>query len=916
MPVSYALRCRSVYLRLALVSLLGAHAVSQAGHEGDTVRQFLNAGGERPVGSISDARAYWLSEDTIAWNVPADSSVKLHFSEDASLAVTAEGLVGGNSVELSPNGVIGGEIAGKFRHLAGLPAWKIAGSGPSLVKRVLKQQFAVSAADGGGEVFDATGLQPAGVLDDLFTYDGELGVSFVGRKPVIRVWAPTARKVSLHVFDDADNDHEARDILPMVEDPATGTWRIEGDETWNRKYYLFEVEVYARSTGHIETNLVTDPYSVSLSMDSRRSQIVNLTDAGLVPKNWSRLRKPRVAAPEDIALYELHVRDFSISDETVPSKLRGTFAAFNQPKSLGMRHLGNLAKAGLTHVHLLPAFDCATIPEDRSTQLTTADLSVYAPDSEAQQAAVNEIRRADGFNWCYDPYHYTAPEGSYATDPDGVQRILEFREMVSGLNKLGLRVVMDVVYNHTSGSLQGETSVLDRIVPDYYHRLNGNGDIETSTCCANTATEHNMMEKLMIDSLLTWATQYKVDGFRFDIMGHHTRANIEKARDRLRALSPARDGVDGGSIYIYGEGWNFGEVANNARFDQATQANMGDHTGVGSFNDRLRDAIRGGGPFDSGSEHVRRQGFVNGLYYDPNAENSGSQGEFDELMRLTQWIRLGLAGTLSDYVFTDRHGNAVPGREMAYFGAPGAGYASDPQEVINYAAAHDNETLFDISQYKLPLATGAADRVRVATLANSIILLSQGIPFLHAGQDMLRSKSTDRNSYDSGDWFNILDFSYRQNGWGRGLPLASDNQGNWAESRILLADPSLGVSSKDIRLANRQVREFLKIRKSSRLFRMRNAGEIIEHLKFHNTGPGQIPGLVVMSLSGEDEVEIVVLFNASTTEQTFMFEPTGRFALHPLQQDSIDPVVRTASFDSDTGQFYVPARTTAVFLRR
>jgi pullulanase/glycogen debranching enzyme len=253
---------------------------------------------------------------------------------------------------------------------------------------------------------------------------------------------------------------------------------------------------------------------------------------------------------------------------------------------------------------------------------------------------------------------------------------------------------------------------------------------------------------------------------------------------------------------------------------------------------------------------------------------------------------------------------------MDYFGAPGAGYASDPQEVINYAAAHDNETLFDISQYKLPHVTSTADRVRVATLANSIVLLSQGIPFLHAGQDMLRSKSTDRNSYDSGDWFNILDFTYRQNGWGRGLPPAADNQDNWAESRILLADPSLGVGSKDIMLANRQVREFLRIRKSSRLFRMRDAGEIIEHLKFHNTGPGQIPGLVVMSLSGEDGVEIVVLFNAGTAGKSFIFEAAGRFELHPVQRDSIDPVVRTASFDSDSGQFYVPARTTAVFVRQ
>ena len=882
----------------------------------DPITHILTIGGKQPVGNISEAHAYWLSKDTIAWNIPAGSTVKLHFSDDASLAVSPDGLMGGDSIELSENGVIGGEIAEKFRHLTGLPAYKIADADLDLVKHILKQQFAVSAADGSGDPIDASGVQPAGVLDDLYTYSGDLGVSFEGKSPTIRVWAPTARRVNLHVFSDTDNDTAAMAIVPMIEDPANGTWSAEGGKSWDRKYYLYEVEVFARSTGNIETNLVTDPYSLNLSMDSKRSQIINLSDDDLKPKHWAKLRKPTLAAPEDMAIYELHVRDFSISDSSVPAALRGTFAAFAQPNSRGSGHLRSLSKAGLTHVHLLPSFDCATIPEDRSTHLTTGDLSGFAPDSTEQQAAVDAIRGGDGFNWCYDPYHYTSPEGSYSTDPDGVARIIEFREMVSGLNKLGLRVVMDVVYNHTSGSLQGEKSVLDKIVPDYYHRLNSAGFIESSSCCSNTASEHNMMEKLMIDSLLTWAREYKVDGFRFDLMGHHTKANIEKARDMLQALTMNEDGVDGSAIYIYGEGWDFGEVANNARFEQATQANMGDNTGVGSFNDRLRDGIRGGGPFDSGIDHVRRQGFINGLYYDPNSENSGSQGELDELLRLTEWIRLGLVGTLSDYTFIDRYGNPVLGSEVDYFGNPGAGYTSDPQEIINYAAAHDNETLFDISQYKLPLGTARADRVRVQNLANSIIVLSQGIPFLHAGQDMLRSKSMDRNSFDSGDWFNILDFSYALNGWGRGLPLFGDNQNSWAEASILLADPALAVTTHDIRNTNHQVRELLRIRNSSELFRLRTAADIIERVAFHNQGPEQIPGLVVMSLRGDDDIEIVVLFNASTGDKSFPFEGEGSFALHPIQQDSIDPVVGTSWFDAGTEQFYVPARTTAVFVRQ
>ncbi len=883
----------------------------------DPETHLLEIGGELPKGNIAEARAYWLARDTLAWNVPDDSAVSLHFSDDAGLAVTADGLVGGSTVPLTRNGVVDGAIADKFRHLAGLPVYTIDPGYLADVPRILKSQFALAATDNDGAPRDATGVQPAGVLDHLYTYDGDLGVTFDGRTPTLRVWAPTAKSVKLHLFDDSNDANPASAVVSMTEDAATGTWSVTGGPAWDRKYYLYEVEVFARFTGQVESFLVTDPYSLNLSTDSKRSQIINLGDNDLKPRRWDRLRKPRLAAAEDVSIYELHVRDFSWHDDTVPEHVRGTFKAFALPYSRGTRHLRRLSRAGLSHVHLLPAFDCATIPEDRSTHATPGDLSGFAANGTEQQQAIEPIRDQDGFNWCYDPFHYTTPEGSYSTDADGTTRIMEFREMVAGLNRIGLRVVMDVVYNHTSGSLQGEKSVLDKIVPDYYHRLNDAGSIETSSCCANTASEHNMMGKLMLDSLRTWATEYKVDGFRFDLMGHHTRQNIENARDMLQSLTRRKDGVDGKSIYIYGEGWNFGEVANNARFEQATQANMGMGTGVGSFNDRMRDAVRGGGPFDSGEDHVRRQGFINGLFFDPNALNSGSDGEFDELMRLADWIRLGLAGTLADYVFMDANGNFVRGADIDYFGNPGAGYTSDPQEVINYAAAHDNETLFDISQYKLPLDTDMDDRIRVANLANSIIALSQGIPFFHAGQDILRSKSMDRNSFNSGDWFNFLDFSYRDNGWGRGMPPFGDNQGNWPVVTDLLANASLGdLDRQDIRAANKHLREMLRIRKASRLFRLRTGEAIMERVEFHNTGPDQIPGLIVMSLRGDEEVEIVVLFNATTEAQTFYFESgdDSEFELHEIQQDSHDAVVRQSHYDDDDYTFYVPARTTAVFV--
>jgi pullulanase-type alpha-1,6-glucosidase len=860
---------------------------------------------------LGQAGAYWLAPDTIAWDAPGDSRVILRYSDTANLAVTPVGLWGGKQLELQRDGAVDGELAGKFPHLAGLPVFRLDEAGLALVPEILKSQSAVTAVDSSDMPLAATSLQPAGVLDALYANDDELGVAFEAGRPRFRLWAPTARSVKLLLFDDSNPASEPSAVLPMAENPENGTWSVEGEASWNRKFYLYEVEVYVRRTGRIERNHVTDPYSFGLAMDSRRSQVVDLADEDLLPEGWNGLEKPPLSKPEDIVLYELHVRDFSIADKSVPENERGTFAAFRHDDTLGMRHLKGLADAGLTHIHLLPVFDCATIPEDPAMQLAPPDLSVNAPDSDRQQAEIDAIRVQDAFNWCYDPYHYTVPEGSYSTDPDGVARIREFREMVASLNRKGLRVVMDVVYNHTTTAGQAEKSVLDRIVPDYYQRLDDKGDVEMSTCCSNTATEYHMMEKLMVDSLLTWAVQYKVDSFRFDLMGHHSKANIENARDALQALTVEKDGVDGSSIYLYGEGWNFGEVADDARFVQATQPHMGSGTGVGTFNDRIRDAVRGGAHDDEGLEHLQTQGWVNGLYYDPNSENSGSEEERARLLHFADLLRASLAGNLSDFQFIDRNGLEVYASDLDYDGRPAA-YASDPQESINYIAAHDNETLFDINQYKLPADTSMDDRLRVVNLANSIVASAQGIPFFHAGQDMLRSKSFDSNSFDSGDWFNLLDFSYESNGWARGLPPAWDNEANWPLAGPMLADPEMAPRSAEIRAASAHLEEMLRIRKSSPLFRLGSSEEIIDSVSFHNTGPDQVPGLIVMRLDGDSE-SIVVLFNATTQAQSFALEDDSGYELHPVQRASSDPVVRQSRFDPVQSVFLVPARTTAVF---
>ncbi|MGD8586585.1 MAG: alpha-amylase family glycosyl hydrolase, partial [Chloroflexota bacterium] len=328
------------------------------------VLPILAAGGANP-GNINQQQAYWVSEDTIAW-AAADSSANsytLHYAPAGGLEATDAGITGGSFLELTPDPAgLPQAVKDKFPHLADLPALKIAAGDLALVPEILKGQIAVSAVSDEGLSVDATGLQIPGVLDDLYTYDGPLGIVWDGETPALKVWAPTAKSVAFHLFDDADPTTTSTTMV-MDLDPATGVWTIQGDASWKGKYYLYEVEVYVHSTDQVEHNLVTDPYSLSLAMNSRRSQIVDLADVALAPAGWDSLEKPPLAAPEDISIYEIHVRDFSVNDPSVPDELKGTFKAFTLEDSNGMRHLEALADAGLTHLHLLPVFDIATINE-------------------------------------------------------------------------------------------------------------------------------------------------------------------------------------------------------------------------------------------------------------------------------------------------------------------------------------------------------------------------------------------------------------------------------------------------------------------------------------------------------------------------------------------------------------------------
>jgi pullulanase-type alpha-1,6-glucosidase len=692
----------------------------------------------------------------------------------------------------------------------------------------------------------------------------------------------------------------------MTRDDRTGVWAATGD--WNGRYYRYLVTVWQPATGQVRTDPVTDPYSVSLAPDSTHSQIVDLTDPALAPDGWADTpRPPRVARPH---IHEVSVRDFSIADGTVPEEHRGTYLAFTHRDSAGMRHLAALADAGLSHVHLLPVFDFATVPERRADRVEPdGDLAALPPDSPEQQRRIGPIADRDGYNWGYDPLHYSTPEGSYATDPVGTPRIVEFRRMVDALHRVGLRVVMDVVFNHTMASGVEEFSVLDRIVPGYYHRLLFDGEVADSTCCANTAPEHLMMGKLVVDSVLHWARHYRVDGFRFDLMGHHPKDNILAVRSAL----------DDPSILVYGEGWNFGEVAGDARFVQATQHNMAG-TGIGTFNDRMRDAVRGGGAFDV---NPRVQGFASGLYTDPNGDpvNGSPEEQRARLLHYQDLVQVGLSGNLAGYRFVDSRGVEVVGAQVDYNGSPG-GYAVLPADTVGYVDAHDNEILYDALAFKLPAGTAAADRARMQVVALAAALFAQGTGFVTLGSDRLRSKSLDRNSFNSGDWFNQIRWDCADgNGFGLGLPHEADNADKWDYARPLLADPALVPDCAAIDLAAGRYEELLRIRQSSPVFALDSAEEVGRRLSFPLSGPGATPGVITMWLDGRGLdrrwASVVVILNASpsTVAQTVPGLRGADVAPHPLQATSVDPPARDVAFDPASGTFTVPARTVAVFVQ-
>jgi pullulanase-type alpha-1,6-glucosidase len=889
---------------------------------------------------ISQFSAHWITPDTILL-------AQQNSSDKMTLTLSTEQKEQQLKVKTYPLTLKKNqqEFNEKYPHLSTFNAYSVDISRQE-IKELLKTPLVVFSKAKTPLLSKGTYLQTAEVIDALYTSGesdanevSDLGAVISEKNVQFKLWAPTAKSVSVLLFEQDKTPAVPHELL-MIEDTQTGIWQVKSDKSLANKYYRYQVEVYHPTSKKIETLITTDPYSLSLSTNSEYSQIIDLDAPDTMPSGWEMQKDNPVLNPEDNIFYETHIRDFSAHDEALKNKqYRGKYLAFSDLSSHGMRHLKNLQDAGINSIHLLPTFDIGTINEDVKQVIDSNDslehacrvtkikavcdiktdkstsISQYLENlpkqSKEQQVLVSALRSFDNYNWGYDPFHYTVPEGSYAVNPEGKARIVEFRTMVAQLHNLGFRVIMDVVYNHTHQAGLEPTAVLDKIVPNYYHRLDPiTGDVEQSTCCDNTATERVMMEKLMIDSLIVWTRDYKIDGFRFDLMAHQPKSAMLKARAQVQEIDPDN--------YFYGEGWNFGEVANNQQFVQASQLELAG-TSIGTFTDRLRDAVRGGAFNATGADIRKSQGIGNGLATFPNELQKEDNQQY---LTSADQLRIGLTGNLANYPLLTANDETKLGKEIPYGDQP-TGYALTPADTINYVSKHDNQSLWDNNQYRIAYHLDTHQRVRMQLQSLSFALFAQGIPFIHMGSELLRSKGFLRDSYDYGDWFNKVDFSKQSNNYNIGLPPAEKDQQNWQIiSEVIATNAGKDiVSSTDIEYSSSVFIDWVKIRMSSPLFRLTTADEIINQVKFNNTGSQQNRGLIAMSIDGSmhkgkidnDYRQLMIIFNTTDKNQLVPYPNAETFNLHPVQQQSVDQQVKMSMANIDG--FTVPPLTTAVFVQ-
>jgi pullulanase len=599
--------------------------------------------------------------------------------------------------------------------------------------------------------------------DQFPIYLGEdLGIVITDKDVSFKVWSPTAEAVKMNIYRRGDGSTPLETIV--LKKVPQGIWKTNLSKDYIGKYYTIQVQIAGNYLPE-----TPDPYAKAAGVNGKRAQILDIANTN--PDFWEKDTKPPLAAPTDIILYELHVRDLS-SHSSSGIRNKGKFIGLAEkgtrsPSGLatGLDHIKEL---GITHVHLLPSYDFTTVDESKPN--------------------------VPQFNWGYDPLNYNIPEGSYSTNAaDGATRIVEFKQMVQALHTNGIRVVMDVVYNHT---MFNDESVFSRTVPGYYYRHTEDGKYSNASGCGNeTASERPMVRKYIVESVKYWAKEYHIDGFRFDLMGIHDLETMNLVSAELKKIDP--------SIYVYGEGWTSGSspLPDNQR---ALKANVPKLEVIAAFSDDMRDALKGS-VFDA-----KDRGFVSGK---PGMEES---------------IKFGI-------VASTQHPQ-VDYAKVNYSKAP---WAKEPYQAITYAECHDNHTLWDRLVNSCPEASDA-ERVKMHKLAGAMILTSQGVSFLHAGMEMMRTKGGEENSFNKGD---------------------EVNQFQWERK-------------KQYQEAFLYYRSLVQLRKNHPAFRMKTTAEIQKNLHFWKAQDN----IIIYQLTDENDTwkNIVVIFNGNSKGQKVLI-PDGNW---------------------------------------
>ena len=587
-------------------------------------------------------------------------------------------------------------------------------------------------------------------FDNYFSYDGELGALYEKEGTLLRVWTPTAKSVEVWIYAD-DSFKGPSTKIEMVQKPK-GIFEayLPGDQ--HGTIYVYKI-LFLNNRESISV----DPYARATTVNGMKSVIADLNRTN--PDGWGE-RLPAFGLPEEAIIYELHIRDFSISETSGivnKGKCLGHTEKNTQNASGRKTGLDYLIDLGITHIQILPMFDYATVDEANLTE--------------------------PQYNWGYDPLNYNVPEGSYSTDPfDPFNRIFELKQMIRTLHDNGLRVIMDVVYNHV---YDPKDQALERTVPGYFYRYNADGSLANGTGVGNdTASERHMMRKYIIDSVKYWAKEYHLDGFRFDLMGIHDSVTMNAIREALDKIDP--------SIIIIGEGW---EMSTPLPEDlKASQRNAQAMPRIAHFNDSIRIALKGS---DFGDEKDR--GFISGKNY------------------------------LEDLLLRNIKGAMHLSSHSSYV---------DPEQVIQYVEAHDNLTLYDKLLRSNPDDSEEV-RIKRHTLATSIVLLSQGVPFIHGGQEFLRTKAGVANSYQSPDEI---------------------NQFEW--ERVTTFQESVAY-----------VKGLIALRKSEYLFRLHTHEEIDTHF----TMLSENFNIVAFSLTNSEK-KYIVIFNGNRSDTIFRIQK-GKYAI-------------------------------------